>query len=113
MNQSSVNHITDKKQKGSEQRIVLDVIKSKEVLFRCRFKQLKDLAFPCCKCLQVVKDKYEDTYQYGGTWKSKKDSINAISIPVKVYTPSKFDDLWLNFSNRKLISVVSVSKNEI
>ena len=44
----------------------------KEVLYRCRFQELKDWIFLCGNCLQGVKEKYEDTYQYGGTWKSKK-----------------------------------------
>ena len=44
----------------------------KEVLYRCRYQKLKDWVFLCGKCLQVFKEKYEDTYQYGGTWKSKK-----------------------------------------
>ena len=46
--------------------------KPKEVLYRCRFQELKDWIFLCGNCLQVVKEKYDDTYQYGGTWKSKK-----------------------------------------
>ena len=46
--------------------------KPKEVLYRCRFQELKDWIFLCGNCLQRVKEKYEDTYQYGGTWKSKK-----------------------------------------
>ena len=46
--------------------------KSKKVLFRCRFQELKDWVFLCDKCLQLAKDRYVDTYQYGGTWKSKK-----------------------------------------
>ena len=44
----------------------------KEVLYRCRYAELKDWVFLCGKCLQKVKTKFEDTYQYGGTWKSKK-----------------------------------------
>ena len=46
--------------------------KSKEVLYRCRIQEQMDWVFLCGKCLQLVKDKYKDTYQYGGTWKSKK-----------------------------------------
>jgi len=45
---------------------------AKEVLYRCRYQDLKDWVFLCGKCLTDVKSKYEDTYQYGGTWKSKK-----------------------------------------
>ena len=40
-------------------------------------------------------------------------SINAISIPEKMYTPSKSGGLWLNFTNRKLIPVVFIGKSEI
>ena len=43
-----------------------------EVMYRCRYGELKDWVFLCGKCLQQVKAKYEDTYQYGGTWKAKK-----------------------------------------
>ena len=46
--------------------------KPQEVLYRCRFQELKDWVFLCGNCLQVVKENYKDTYQYGGTWKSKK-----------------------------------------
>ena len=44
----------------------------KEVLYRCRYAELKDWVFLCGKCLQKVKTEFEGTYQYGGTWKSKK-----------------------------------------
>ena len=44
----------------------------KEVLYRCRYEELKDWLFLCRKCLLEVKTKFEETYQYGGTWKSKK-----------------------------------------
>ena len=46
--------------------------KPKKVLYRCSFEELNDWVFLCGKCLQIVKEKYEDSYQYGGTWKSKK-----------------------------------------
>lgn len=45
---------------------------SKKVLYRCRFKDIKDWKFLCSECLKKIKIKYQDTYQYGGTWKSKK-----------------------------------------
>ena len=45
---------------------------AKEVLYRCRYYDLKDWVFLCGKCLTDVKTRFEDTYQYGGTWKSKK-----------------------------------------
>ena len=44
----------------------------KEVLYRCRYKELKGWVFLCGKCLNEVKTLFEGTYQYGGTWKSKK-----------------------------------------
>ena len=44
----------------------------KEVLYRCRYQELKDWVFLCGTCLTDVKSRFEDTYQYGGTWKSKK-----------------------------------------
>ncbi|HAB39036.1 MAG TPA: hypothetical protein DCE52_13770 [Rhodobacteraceae bacterium] len=43
-----------------------------EVLYRCRYQDLKEWAFLCGKCLTHVKIRCQDTYQYGGTWKSKK-----------------------------------------
>ena len=43
-----------------------------DVLYRCRYQELTDWVFLCQACLTNVKIKYEDTYQYGGTWKSKK-----------------------------------------
>ena len=45
---------------------------TKEVLYRCRYQDLKDWVVFCGKCLTGVKTEFEDTYQYGGTWKSKK-----------------------------------------
>ena len=44
----------------------------KQVLYRCRYEDLKDWVFLCGKCLTDVKTRFEETYQYGGTWKSKK-----------------------------------------
>ena len=44
----------------------------KEFLYRYQYQDLKGWMFLCGKCLTDVKSKYEDTYQHGGTWKSKK-----------------------------------------
>ena len=44
----------------------------KEVLYRCRYAELKDWVFLCDECLKQIKSLFENTYQYGGTWKSKK-----------------------------------------
>ena len=44
----------------------------KEVLYRCRYAELKDWVFVCGKCLNEIKTLFQNTYQYGGTWKSKK-----------------------------------------
>ena len=44
----------------------------KEGLYRCRYKELKDWVLLCKKCLQEVKTEFLESYQYGGTWKSKK-----------------------------------------
>ena len=46
--------------------------KQKKVLYRCRYGALKDWVFLCGKCLTKTKTYYESSYQYGGTWKSKK-----------------------------------------
>ena len=45
---------------------------AKQVLYRCRYDELKDGVFLCGKCLTDVKSRFEDSYQYGGTWKGKK-----------------------------------------
>ncbi len=45
---------------------------AKEVLYRCKFHNLKDWVFLCGKCLNQVKLEFYETYKYGGTWKSKK-----------------------------------------
>ena len=47
-------------------------VEPKEVLYRCRYKELKDWVFLYRKCLQEVKTEFLESYQYGGTWKSKK-----------------------------------------
>ena len=44
----------------------------KEILYRCRYAELKDWVFLCGKCLNEEKTLFDHTYQYGGTWKSKK-----------------------------------------
>ena len=44
----------------------------KEVLYRCRYAEKKDWVFVCGKCLNEVNTLFQNTYQYGGTWKSKK-----------------------------------------
>lgn len=44
----------------------------KDVLYRCRYDEIKDWLFLCGECLKGVKNLFKDTYQYGGTWKSKK-----------------------------------------
>ena len=46
--------------------------KSNEVLYRCKYNNCKEWTFLCGKCLNQIKSDYQDTYQYGGTWKSKK-----------------------------------------
>ena len=43
-----------------------------KILYRCRFDDLEDWVFLCNSCLKEIKKVFEDTYQYGGTWKSKK-----------------------------------------
>ena len=44
----------------------------KDVLYRCRYDKLKNWVFICGQCLKKIKTLFEETYQYGGTWKSKK-----------------------------------------
>ena len=44
----------------------------KDVLYRCKYNEVKDWVFLCKECLKELKFLFEDTYQYGGTWKSKK-----------------------------------------
>ena len=46
--------------------------KQKEVMYRCRYDEIKDWVFLCKYCLKQIKSIFENTYQYGGTWKSKK-----------------------------------------
>lgn len=41
-------------------------------LYRCRYNNQQEWEFLCGKCLLKIKKKYPDSYQYGGTWKSKK-----------------------------------------
>ena len=46
---------------------------SKDILYRCKYNNFKEWIFLCGKCLNQIKSDYQDTYQYGGTWKSKKN----------------------------------------
>ena len=43
-----------------------------KVLYRCRYGDVKSYVFLCISCLNEIKLGFKDTYQYGGTWKSKK-----------------------------------------
>ena len=44
----------------------------KDVLYRCRYNEIKDWVFLCGEFLKKIKILFEDTYQYSGTWKSIK-----------------------------------------
>ena len=44
-----------------------------EVLYRCRYDEFKNWVFLCGTCLTKIKSQYVNTYQYGGTWKNKKN----------------------------------------
>ena len=44
----------------------------KDVLYRCRYNEIKDWVFLCGECLKKTKILFENTYQYDGAWKSKK-----------------------------------------
>ena len=52
----------------------------KEILYRVRYEEnflernriYREWFFICEYCLKIIKKKFEKSYQYGGTWKSKK-----------------------------------------
>ncbi len=46
--------------------------KQNKVLYRCKYGDLNYWEFLCASCLKKIKSLFKDTYQYGGTWKSKK-----------------------------------------
>ena len=46
--------------------------KQKKVMYRCRYDEVKDWIFLCGECLKQIKSLFENSYQYGGTWKSNK-----------------------------------------
>ncbi len=43
-----------------------------DVLYRCRYRAQADWVFVCGPCLSKIKSAHADSYQYGGTWKSRK-----------------------------------------
>ncbi|MAZ99748.1 MAG: hypothetical protein CMM39_09960 [Rhodospirillaceae bacterium] len=45
---------------------------TEKILYRCRYQDAKEWVFLCGQCLTSVKLNHTKTYQYGGTWKSKK-----------------------------------------
>ena len=47
--------------------------KEKNTLYRCKYNQ-REWSFLCEGCLEKIKAKFEDSYKYGGTWKSAKKS---------------------------------------
>ena len=49
-----------------------DCGETKDALYRCRYGAVSDWVFLCSACLDVVKTAHPETYQYGGTWKSRK-----------------------------------------
>ena len=57
---------------SKELKNVSNVLNTKNVLYRCRYARNKRLGFLCGVCLKQIKNLFENTYQYGGTWKSKK-----------------------------------------
>ena len=44
----------------------------RDILYRCKYDKIKNWVFLCEDCLKQVKSLFKNTYQYGGTWKSKK-----------------------------------------
>ena len=59
--------------------------KKKEVLYRCRYDEFKDWVFLCGTCLTIIKSQHDNTYQYGGTWKSKKKGFPNVSRITLLY----------------------------
>ncbi len=53
---------------------------SKEILYRCKYEEnfiarkrsFEKWVFICGTCLPHIKQKFIESYQYGGTWKSLK-----------------------------------------
>ena len=43
-----------------------------DVLYRCRYDEIKVWVFLCGECLKKTKILFENTYQYGSTWKGKR-----------------------------------------
>jgi len=43
-----------------------------DILYRCRYDGDNTWYFLCENCLIEIKNKYQDSYQYGGTWKAMK-----------------------------------------
>lgn len=43
-----------------------------DILYRCRYGGESAWYFLCENCLIEIKNKYQDSYQYGGTWKAMK-----------------------------------------
>jgi hypothetical protein len=43
-----------------------------DVLYRCRYDMAKTWHFLCEQCLKNIKNEYQESYQYGGTWKAVK-----------------------------------------
>ena len=44
----------------------------KDILYRCRYDKIKYWVFLCGNCLTEIKIEFNNTNQYGGTWKRKK-----------------------------------------
>ena len=66
---------TKMKSDDGAMRVELKTVMSVMTQSRCYtggYDDLKDWVFLCGKCLTDVKSRFEETYQYGGTWKSKK-----------------------------------------
>lgn len=43
-----------------------------DILYRCRYGGDNKWYFLCENCLIEIKNKHQDSYQYGGTWKAIK-----------------------------------------
>ena len=51
---------------------IKECFKCSKQMYRCRYDEIKDWVFLCKDCLKQIKSLFENTYQYGGTWKSNK-----------------------------------------
>jgi len=71
LNHSEINYGILKLKMKKKAKLCFECNEDENTLFRCKYLD-KNWLFLCKNCLLKIKEKYIDSYCYGGTWKKYK-----------------------------------------